>query len=455
MKSTPSKSSSPAPNGRRNTNKIEKANSRVNKAAPPKITQANVLPKMTVRQRLQALRPSPVGIEVAPGRFFQLVPASHGVANAASQTVSNPARLSFLDIPPEIRLMIYRDLLISDKAIDIDWECPRLHPQIMQTCKIIFREAHPVLYDENTWRIRMSISTQMQRDGARNRPSPMPKLSLSSSTIGDSDPRDFIDRSYFNNVFPKFIMRGRGMNPCPGGRIWVQPENLGRCPYFPSGHLFENEKHPRYLEAVMYCATLTAPCSWDIDVMARSLERLPEIRSLTLKCEGTMADSDFWGGYIGTRLRKKLLAYLSGRVRGVKAMTTVGMPEDLATQMTREMTSSAARNRLLLMWDAFERWRFKQCAKNTLTTKAKVLVYEQILSDAGHWIRIKEALERNDAKDFLHYRQLELQRLKDIDGLELRFVEDVYKNDAGDGAEGQEASEESGRPTDMEMGNFV
>ncbi|KAF5641422.1 uncharacterized protein FTJAE_4074 [Fusarium tjaetaba] len=73
----------------------------------------------------------------------------------------------FLTLPPEIRLQIYRLLLVSNAHAELHyctskkfrlipkepWDCPlEIDPKILLTCRIINREATPVLYSENVFR---------------------------------------------------------------------------------------------------------------------------------------------------------------------------------------------------------------------------------------------------------------------------------------------------------------
>lgn len=67
---------------------------------------------------------------------------------------------SFSRLPPEIRLMIYRLLLVSDRTLRMQWPteahliCPPngLFPAILSTCHLIYGEALDVLYRENVFR---------------------------------------------------------------------------------------------------------------------------------------------------------------------------------------------------------------------------------------------------------------------------------------------------------------
>lgn len=77
--------------------------------------------------------------------------------NKLSTTIVRPA---FLRLPPEIRLKIYRLLLLSDITVRMQWlheedytRPPNdLFPAILSTCHFIYDEAMDVLYRENLFR---------------------------------------------------------------------------------------------------------------------------------------------------------------------------------------------------------------------------------------------------------------------------------------------------------------
>ncbi|MCJ1263362.1 hypothetical protein MMC22_003232 [Lobaria immixta] len=72
---------------------------------------------------------------------------------AVAKVTSKP---SLLDLPPEIRLMIYRHLLVrSDALPQYWWYWPHEPPpdgNILKTCRLIYKEASHVLYTENAFR---------------------------------------------------------------------------------------------------------------------------------------------------------------------------------------------------------------------------------------------------------------------------------------------------------------
>lgn len=61
---------------------------------------------------------------------------------------------SFFIFPPEIRLKIYRLLLVNSEPLDLDYHgAEKLSCAILCTNSVVFSEAFPVLYRENTWNL--------------------------------------------------------------------------------------------------------------------------------------------------------------------------------------------------------------------------------------------------------------------------------------------------------------
>ena len=68
-------------------------------------------------------------------------------------------RFRFMDLPPEMRLMVYRNLLLHENP----WlplqstfnvhSLSKTYPAILQTCRQIYDEAYSVLYDENMFQV--------------------------------------------------------------------------------------------------------------------------------------------------------------------------------------------------------------------------------------------------------------------------------------------------------------
>ena len=65
----------------------------------------------------------------------------------------------FMDLPSEMRLMVYRNLLLHENPYLPLENLVNVHglyktyPAILQTCRHIYEEAHGVLYDENTFQV--------------------------------------------------------------------------------------------------------------------------------------------------------------------------------------------------------------------------------------------------------------------------------------------------------------
>lgn len=61
------------------------------------------------------------------------------------------SKTSFLSFPPELRLKVYRNLFVVDKAwADRRFLQTALSSQLLRTCNLILLEGRPVLYGENT-----------------------------------------------------------------------------------------------------------------------------------------------------------------------------------------------------------------------------------------------------------------------------------------------------------------
>ena len=61
----------------------------------------------------------------------------------------------FMDLPPEMRLMVCRNLLLKEPAYicQYDYNRDKLYPAILQTCRQLNQEASGILYDESTFRV--------------------------------------------------------------------------------------------------------------------------------------------------------------------------------------------------------------------------------------------------------------------------------------------------------------
>ncbi|EXK30620.1 hypothetical protein FOMG_13405 [Fusarium oxysporum f. sp. melonis 26406] len=94
-----------------------------------------------------------------PPRKCKVASRHHIESGAASAS-------PFFLLPPEIRLYIYRHLLISKNYAELNHcskkfrlipkepcDCPlEIHPKILQTCRVVNKEATPILYSENVFR---------------------------------------------------------------------------------------------------------------------------------------------------------------------------------------------------------------------------------------------------------------------------------------------------------------
>ena len=94
--------------------------------------------------------------------------AARGASSTLQLLISKPAPKGepsagprFPDLPPDVRLVVYRHLLIRPKMSPSDVQ---VWPAMLSTCKQIHAEAERILYAENTFAVKLSI--------ARENPSP-------------------------------------------------------------------------------------------------------------------------------------------------------------------------------------------------------------------------------------------------------------------------------------------
>jgi hypothetical protein len=86
-------------------------------------------------------------------------------------TSSNPtSHLSFVGLPPEIRLKIYEILMVSDSEVNLfRRRKPSLGSQLLRVRRQIYQEASPVLYGHNVFGVSaFNFSTLRYRVGAHN-----------------------------------------------------------------------------------------------------------------------------------------------------------------------------------------------------------------------------------------------------------------------------------------------
>lgn len=80
---------------------------------------------------------------------------NHAVVNV----VPPRSRLGLLDIPPELRCMVYRELLVRPQPIDFVHRISKPLPsvEILRTSKLIYREASYILYKENQFNVGLGF----------------------------------------------------------------------------------------------------------------------------------------------------------------------------------------------------------------------------------------------------------------------------------------------------------
>jgi len=358
-------------------------------------------------RRIRGLDPLPQELEIIPGLIVEALPAQIASKNSTFHR--------FGALPAEIRKMVYRELLVSNQPIDIDWVKPRLQPNILQTCKQVFQEAHPILYEENTWKIRIGkteelllLTIPILPPGP---PRPLcPKLRIFSveecmeMRKYDENPvmRTF-DKSYIHDIMPDFMQGTLAKG------LWVNSSFcVDGCPgcTWPR-HFFREKKLPRHLIVAFECSDLKYDeviRRYNIEVLAKTLEHIPHIRSLAITCEN--APKDMWDTKEGAELGGQLQAWLGGTVRGVRSMSTVGIPKSLSTALISQMMSHGPKSRLLLMYKAFEQymrnlWFVSGCS------------WDALHGDGAPLAQARRAMERGDWDGFLRHREVGVKELKD------------------------------------------
>lgn len=105
---------------------------------------------------------------------------TNAVASEISSTANVPStdnsRLQLLSLPAELRLMIFRHLLVEDRPLPTHWRGGyyNIRPDVLTTCKKIRREAFEIMYGENTFWIntvqpnRGMLNNQQIKDTIRN-----------------------------------------------------------------------------------------------------------------------------------------------------------------------------------------------------------------------------------------------------------------------------------------------
>lgn len=73
------------------------------------------------------------------------------ITNQEESNMSNS--VGFFSLPAELRVLVYRHLLVEDAPLTTYWPSPLYSPipNILRTCQLIRQEAFPVMYGENTF----------------------------------------------------------------------------------------------------------------------------------------------------------------------------------------------------------------------------------------------------------------------------------------------------------------
>ena len=72
--------------------------------------------------------------------------------------------LNFLDIPAELRNIIYEHLLVFQHSVEVFWEAYRFlerYPQLLLANKAVYHEANPLLYAKNCFDFAICTSDRI------------------------------------------------------------------------------------------------------------------------------------------------------------------------------------------------------------------------------------------------------------------------------------------------------
>ena len=311
-------------------------------------------------------------------------------------------------IPAEVRLEIYRELLISPDMIDIDWKSPKLHPNIMRTCKAIFRESHSILYDENTFLVRIGIP-QSLKSAVPNTP-PVQEPWEERFRLDEQDNVRSLEYTYLHDVFPQFLPISSGL--C---------RNRSFCSRKKQHNYYD--KLPSRLAVMVECGNIKEYCTRNrLNTLAKSLQKIPFIRSLSISCEN--APPSFWSTSLGIMLGEMLCAYIGGRgIRHIHTVITHNIPQGYADVLVRAVKSAKPTSTLLLMWRAF-------CSYYIWLP----VPFGDWLNPGSHYYEACRAMETGDKKAFLHHRE---QALRNAPQHRYRYPtrDSVYMHHGGAGAE--------------------
>jgi len=348
-----------------------------------------------------------------------------------------PVPFPFLSLPAEIREIVYRELLVSPEVVDIDFQKQNLHPAIMRTCRAVFHEAHKILYDENTFLMRIGIPRELENVVPVCAPRATEELSLSAlekldpgpyssswkingqeRILSDRDPRRRgYDHSYLNDLFPRLrntscLITGLNGNWCWGG--FNRPEQY-----------HEDIKFPRRLVVSIECSGVTNKFSllWNsIRPVATILRHLPRIQHLEIRCENITPA--MWATDQGIRLGEQLQAYFGGSVRRVESMAAIGVPQGHVSVLERMMKGNQPKSVLLSMYEAFYSFRISQAI---FGNPALSIDY----SGDSTFTKARRAMESGDWEAFRHHRETEIRGLRAA-GADFRDVEEVFLHDPVD-----------------------
>ncbi|KAL9053422.1 MAG: hypothetical protein Q9162_004792 [Coniocarpon cinnabarinum] len=105
-----------------------------------------------------------LGVKPSPGRPTPSheTPKKASSVSPKSRTKAHviPSPAGFTDLPPELRNMIYEHLYDHGKVFDFGRPEFSSSSQFFRTCKLVYEEAAPILYSNNTFRLTRDSNTE-------------------------------------------------------------------------------------------------------------------------------------------------------------------------------------------------------------------------------------------------------------------------------------------------------
>ena len=137
-----------------------------------------------------------------------------GPAVVKPEIIPNRTPFPFLDLPYEIRVCVYQELLVTDDRLIMSWrgpklssrQCKKMYPAVLQTCKQCAEEGAQVLYGENLFDFEEVL---------RRASTPLPFL----SRVGPTNP------SLIRLIVCEYPAANEELASRPGGQFSKKPQD--------------------------------------------------------------------------------------------------------------------------------------------------------------------------------------------------------------------------------------